>query len=451
METGIATESYRDFSARVHDGLIRSRIPTGVSIEVTHRCPLSCVHCYDNLPASDPAARGSELTKDEHVRILDELVEAGTLWLLYTGGEIFLRPDFLDIFLAAKKRGFIVTLFTNGTLITPRVADFLADWRPFTVEISLYGATARTYEAVTGVKGSYERCLRGVRLLHERGIPIALKGVALRSNVHELEAMKRLARDEFGLGFKFDAMMSPRLDCSQAPLASRLDPADAVALDFADTARRRSWVDFVGNRGLAPARATDTGAAPLYLCGGGVGGFAIDPAGMMRLCSQSQRDAWDLKRGSLADGWVFISQEVRSRCATRPTKCTNCRLTAICGMCPANGELENGDPEAPVDFLCHVGHLRAQVFGWPIPVHGECEYCEGGALHPAVRSEAEKIREMRGGEVIVPSSPPGAAGIALPSLPPGGAFPLACLPPPSDSTGKTSGAARIRLDSAERE
>ena len=80
-----------------------------VSIELTRRCPLDCLHCYNNLPMGDQAARSQELTFAEHVRLLDELVAAGTLFILYSGGEIFARKDFLDIYTEAKKRGFLIT------------------------------------------------------------------------------------------------------------------------------------------------------------------------------------------------------------------------------------------------------------------------------------------------------------------------------------------------------
>jgi hypothetical protein len=46
-------------------------------------------------------------------------------------------------------------------------------------------------------------------------------------------------------------------------------------------------------------------------------------------------------------------------------------------MCPTNAELENRDPEEPVDFLCQVAHLRAKALGFTVKPHGECEYCEG--------------------------------------------------------------------------
>jgi MoaA/NifB/PqqE/SkfB family radical SAM enzyme len=159
--------TYSAFSLGVHQRTSGKRVPMEVTIEVTRRCPLECLHCYNNLPMSDTGARAQELTLEEHCKLLDELSAAGCLWLCYTGGEIFARIDFLDIYREAKKRGFLITLFTNGTLITPRVADYLAEWQPFSIEITLYGATRETYEALTRIPGSYDRCIRGIRLLLE--------------------------------------------------------------------------------------------------------------------------------------------------------------------------------------------------------------------------------------------------------------------------------------------
>ncbi len=157
------TAGYGELTGLVHERFHGKRAPLEVSIEVTRRCPLDCLHCYNSLPMSDHAARAAELTFEEHCRLLDELVEAGCLWLLYTGGEIFARKDFLEIYTEAKKRGFLITLFTNGTMINERIADYLAEYRPFAIEITLYGATRETYEALTQIPGSYDRCMKGIR------------------------------------------------------------------------------------------------------------------------------------------------------------------------------------------------------------------------------------------------------------------------------------------------
>ena len=154
--------TYSAFSMGVHQRTSGKRVPMEVSIEVTRRCPLECLHCYNNLPMADRAARNRELSLEEYRRLLDQIADAGCFWILFTGGEIFARPDFLDIYSYAKSKGFLITLFTNGTMITERIADFLAEYRPFAIEITLYGATRKTYDALTQIPGSYDRCMRGI-------------------------------------------------------------------------------------------------------------------------------------------------------------------------------------------------------------------------------------------------------------------------------------------------
>ena len=85
---------------------------------------------------------------------------------------------------------------------------------------------------------------------------------------------------------------------------------------------------------------------------------------------------------------------MRARKITRPTKCTVCELkSSLCGMCPANGELETGDPESPVDFLCRVAHLRAYALGLPVAPHGRCEYCEGGEHYETLMRSATAVQQ----------------------------------------------------------
>ena len=367
------TIPYSVFSREIHQRTQAKRIPAAGTIEVTRRCPLACVHCFVNLPLSDGKALQTELTLEEHCRILDEIADAGTLWLLYTGGEIFARSDFLDIYTYARQKGLIITLFTNGTLITPAIADHLSRWRPFSVEITLYGRTQATHERITGVPGSYERCMRGIRLLMERNVPTAIKTVAMTLNRHEIREMQRFVEEDLRLEFRFDAMINCRLDCSRRPLAVRLTPREIVELDQGDPKRWAEWKKFVELHN-GPVYSGEHGD-DLYGCGAGINSYAIDPGGRLSVCAFSRDDSWDLRRGSFREGWERFLLAVRRKRITRQTRCTACEIKAMCGMCPANGELENRDAEEPVDFLCRVAHLRAKALGITVKPHGECEYC----------------------------------------------------------------------------
>ena len=386
-------QRYEDWSLDLHQRVVAQRVPVCGSIEITRRCNLTCIHCYNNLSLGDKEARRSELSYEEHCRILDEITEAGCLWLLYTGGEIFARKDFLDIYTYAKQKGLIVSLFTNGTLITPEVADYLVQWRPFSIEITLYGRTRETYERVTGIPGSYERCMRGIRLLMERGLPLKLKTMAITINKHEIWEMKRFVEEELKLEFKFDAMINPRVDCSQSPLSVRLRPEEVVALDLEDPRRVAEWRKFAA-RFNPPAHSTEK-CCDLYQCGGGINSFAIDPSGKISICVLSHGDTWDLRKGSFQEGWEHFLLKVRQKKITRQTKCVECKIRAMCGACPAYGELESGEPEAPVDFLCQVAHLRAYALGIPVPPHKDCEYCKGGIMYKDLMQVAASLHQSQ--------------------------------------------------------
>ena len=397
--SNLETATYGDFSTLIHQRLQGRRAPMEVSIEMTHRCPLECQHCYNNLPMSDVEARKKEMTYDEHIRLLDELVELGCLWILYTGGEIFARKDFLDIYTEAKKRGFLITLFTNGTMITPRIADHLAEYRPFAIEITLYGATRETYETLTQIPGSFDRCMKGIRLLKERGLPLKLKTVPTTVNYHEVFEMKRFAEEEIGVEFKFDPLVNPRTDCSQSPLAVRLTPEQVVTLDFRDPLRTAEYRKMAEEE-LAWSDAPQN--PKIYTCGGGQNGCAIDPTGRMTICVLSQKDGYNLRGGTFAQGWSGRLAEIRNSKRTRQTICTHCKLQSLCSMCAANGELENGHAESPVEFLCQVAHLRAYTLGLEVPEHGDCPCCAGGVHEPSLRASSEKVRELsaRNNEIL---------------------------------------------------
>lgn len=383
------TRDYASWSLSVKERVGGKRAPLAGTIELTRRCNNRCRHCYNNLPASDPKALASELRTKDTFRILDEIAAAGCVWLLMTGGEILLRPDFLDLYRHAKGRGLLVTLFTNSTLVTPRLADELAVLRPFSIEITLYGRTADTYERVSGVPGSFRRCMDGVRILADHGLPLKLKSTLCALNAHEIWEIKRFAEEELGLPFRFDALLNARCDGSLRPLDVRLSPEEVVALDLAD-AERMSALRELAHRTPA-ASPVPTGAAPLYICGGGVHSFAIDPYGRLRACALSAGDGFDLKSGSFQEGWDHHLSWVRELKVVSENKCTRCTLQSLCGMCPANGELECGDPHKPVDFLCQVAHLRAYAMKLDIPAHGDCDYCPGGRHHGEMVKEAERL------------------------------------------------------------
>jgi radical SAM protein with 4Fe4S-binding SPASM domain len=111
----------------------------------------------------------------------------------------------------------------------------------------------------------------------------------------------------------------------------------------------------------------------------------------MSICVLSHQDEYDVRSGSVKDGWDHFLLEVRNRPRTRPTKCSTCRIRTVCSTCAAVSELENGNAETPVDFMCEVAHLRAVALGCEVPEHGDCEFCREGEQRQAMLEAAARI------------------------------------------------------------
>jgi radical SAM protein with 4Fe4S-binding SPASM domain len=352
---GIPQLGYGEFSDWLHHRVGNQRIPISGSIEVTQRCNLRCQHCY--IPLEKRASRGTrELSLVELKRIVDEVTDAGCLWLLLTGGEPFLRRDFLDIYIYARRKGSILSLFTNGTCLTTRIADFLSEWRPFNIEITLYGATQKTYEQVTGIPGSYTRCRRGIDLLMERKLPLGLKTMVMNINSHELKNMKLFAAS-LGVKFRIDPIINPALDGSGRPIKFRLSPKAIVALECDDPERSNLLREQFREKKYVPYSDQR-----MYLCNAGKEGFHIDAHGRLCACISTRNPSYDLLTGSFREGWEgFLSEEIiRQYSSTSP--CLGCELRLVCPQCPALANLEHGDMEKPVEFLCQIAKLRRDVF-----------------------------------------------------------------------------------------
>jgi radical SAM protein with 4Fe4S-binding SPASM domain len=346
-----STQYFELLNRKIND----RRIPIQGSLELTFRCNLRCVHCYCNLPPHDQDAVHKELRTDEILSILDQAAEAGCLWLLFTGGEPLLRKDFNEIYTYAKKKGFIITLFTNGTRVTREIADFLKVWPPHSVEITLYGATRETYEQITRVPGSYRRCLRGIDLLFENGIPLSLKTMAITLNKGELAQMKTFA-EERGMKFRFDPMLNPRLDGTKGSCQFRLPPEEVVRLDLEYEERSDEWKEFC--KKFIPSFSSEY----LFSCGAGINTFHIDPYGKMSPCQMARFRSHDLRKAAFAEVW---KDHIPATLKLKPQgdyPCGRCELISLCGQCPGWAWLENGDPEVPVNYLCQIAHLRAEAF-----------------------------------------------------------------------------------------
>ncbi|MCJ7546627.1 MAG: radical SAM protein [Deltaproteobacteria bacterium] len=337
-------------------------------LELTARCNNNCRHCYINLPAGDQEAKKRELSLEGLQEIADEACSLGALWCLLTGGEPLLREDFFDIYLALKKKGLLVSLFTNATLLTKEHVRFFRQYPPRDIEVSVYGVTKETYEQVTRRPGSFEAFCRGLDLLRAGGIKVRLKAMALRSNSHELAAIARFCRAQTMDFYRFDPFLNLRYDHDTIRnaeiIAERLAPEEIVNLERSDPERFQSLKKHCDD--LIFPRDHTYACDHLFSCGAGNGSFVLSYDGLFRLCSSLWHPdcVYDLKDGSLREAFLsFVPRvhELQSHRREFLASCHGCQFINLCMWCPAHASLETGELDAPVDYFCRVAHARAEM------------------------------------------------------------------------------------------
>jgi radical SAM protein with 4Fe4S-binding SPASM domain len=338
----------RQFWAGFSRDVMERRVPFSGSLALTRRCNLRCVHCYAR--EGGPHAAAPELSTGQWQRIIGEIREAGCLFLLLTGGEPLLREDFPEIYALAKRSGFVVTVFTNGTLVTDEIIGLFCDLPPKLVEISLYGACAETHDRITGIPGSFALALQGVEKLIGLGVHVGLKSVLMTLNADEFPAIEELARG-FGVKFRLDPAIFPTLAGDQRPLDLRVAPEQAVALEMASPERAREWREFFDHFNLVPY------GKRIFACSAGQTNFHVDPDGDLFPCLIARSLRYSLATGNFSEGWGEMAR-IRELEAAGDFRCLSCEKKLICGFCPGFFELEQGQSQVPSEYVCAMGKLR---------------------------------------------------------------------------------------------
>ena len=190
------------------------RFPLNGQLELTYRCNFDCIHCFCK------GVRRKELKTREWKRIIDSLGDAGTLYLTFSGGEPFLRDDFFELYSYARRKGFLITIFTNGSLISDQTISFLSQNPPLAIEISLHSLKKDMYSKITRspYSDSLPRLITIIGKLHRVNLNVVIKVNGMKENQDEILPIKKFTEQLLGRGkFTFDHFIFPRLDGDKKP------------------------------------------------------------------------------------------------------------------------------------------------------------------------------------------------------------------------------------------
>jgi MoaA/NifB/PqqE/SkfB family radical SAM enzyme len=349
----LSTLQYKDFSLKVHQRAAQDHQVIKAQMELTYRCNLHCVHCYTD-PYNSRQFFAKELSLDEITRILDEMADLGILWLNLTGGEIFTHPNFFEIYDYAYQKGFLLQLYTNGTIFTRAMLDRLTQSPPFSIDISCHSVNEEAFDRFTQVPGSFRQFMKGMELLRHSGLPFGLKTKAMNWNKDELPQIQQFV-ESFGQPFGFTTALSPRLNGDLSSLAYRLSPEEIRGL--ADSEDRscqdeESCQEMVSRLSSPPAR--------LYRCGCATNTIHISAWGELGTCTLQYERRASLREYSLKDAIDKVFSEIRSLRYESGSPCKTCQIYAFCEKKPTEARRECGNPEAPIPYACDVALFRAE-------------------------------------------------------------------------------------------
>lgn len=326
-------------------------IPLGATIEITLRCNLRCIHCY-NFDRAIPYPKvksKAELTSEEIFALIDQLSSAGTLYLSLSGGEALVHPDLDDFIRHARRRRMAVKVKSNGTMLTAERVARLVDAGAFGVDISLYGATPETHDAFTEQPGSFARTIEGIHNSKAAGLDVRVNICLVRSNAHEAAQMIALM-DELEMLIGLTPFITARYDGTTSSLDQRLDQQMLEQLYRGPLKFLLRKPNFDSNKSVqcACARAT----------------VGITASGEVYPCIGAPVPSGNIRRQAFTEIWENSPQlnRIRQLRLADFKTCAPCADRPYCGRSSGLVVTNTGNYTGPESFTCMEAATVRQIY-----------------------------------------------------------------------------------------
>jgi radical SAM protein with 4Fe4S-binding SPASM domain len=347
---------------------VERHLPWSVHLDLTYRCNERCIHCY--LDHEDHG----EMTTEEIKNVLEQLAEAGTLFLTFSGGEIFLRADLFELIAYARQLHFDVSLKTNALLINSERARKLRDLGVRRIQISIYSTDPEVHDAITKVRGSLERSIAAIRFLQAQGLNVKIACPLMKQNLTAYRGVHSLA-EELGVPYVLDLTITPKMDGDTSILPLRISTQnllpvlqDPILRPPSDPGREAQ--NAVPVAGSASSSGIESQAYDDIPCSAGHNSCYISPYGDVLPCVQMPIPAGNLRRQSFEEVWFNSSAMNRVR-AVRESQlpvCSGCSIRKYCERCPGLAQMEGGDLLGAYERACEMAELNARMAGIVNPV-----------------------------------------------------------------------------------
>ena len=328
----------------LHDKGAREGIPVSGTFELTQRCNFNCGMCYvhDCKQKTDP------LSADDWLNLAQQAKDAGTVFLLLTGGEPLFRDDFEKIYTALAKMGFLISINTNGSLLE-RYTKLFDELPPTRINVSLYGADNDAYGRLCR-NDAFDKVMDSVKRMKELGISMRFNTVFTPENISEYKKIADISK-EMSIPLKPTTYTYPSVRIGSGNMDSRFTPEeDAEYISLIDEYRLDK--DFYLGRAKKMLLLPKGPAENKVRCRAGKSSYWITADGIMRPCGMMpEPDA-----GPFEDGFEKAWQDIKA--ATEeirtPEECLTCKYSGVCNVCAAMCKAETGDFGKTPTYICRM-------------------------------------------------------------------------------------------------
>lgn len=353
----------------LHRKAAKLHIPLSGTFELTPVCNMDCKMCYVRLSKEQQEAIHPLKTAEEWLWLGREAKKQGMLYLLLTGGEPFLHPEFREILSGLHKMGFIISINSNGTLIDENVVNWLKDIPPVRINITLYGASDETYAKLCGNPRGFTQVTKAIHLLKAAGISVKINCSITPYNADDLEAIFDFCHREKLIIQATSYMFPPlRKDSSKIGENDRFSPEKAAYYSAKVEQLLNGDQDFLRRLkeknldGLTAAQEVDCleTEGECIRCRAGSCSFWVTWDGRMLPCGMlTDFMAKDVFQCGFETAWNKASEAAES--IRMPAKCGNCQLRKVCKSCAAMVYTETGNYHTVPEYRCRMAHEYAHA------------------------------------------------------------------------------------------
>lgn len=342
-----------------------NNIPLIGAFELLPLCNMDCSMCYIRLTPEEMKKNGCIRTCKEWLSIAEQMKKEGTLYVLLTGGEPLLYNEFEDIYSGLRNMGMIVSINTNATLIDDNMADFLEKNKPRRVNVTLYGASNKTYEKLCHNSKGYDETIKGIKLLKERNIDVKINVSLVKDNISDLSKMMNLA-DLLEIPISVYTYMYPKTKCRGKTFKDdyRLSPQQVAQIDNYVERRTETEEEFMKKRWLTLSayEYEKNNEPPEFIplqCRAGKCLFWINWQGNMTPCVFLDNIYTDVFENGFTKSWNYIIEK-RNKILL-PSDCASCEKRGVCQVCAASAHCETGSMDEKPSYLCDLTQEMLEI------------------------------------------------------------------------------------------